>query len=134
MGLTCTDVDLSRGSLLFRQTKNGEDRVVPLVGEALDLLRMRPQGGGKVFPHDIRKAWETARRRADLENFRWHDLRHDCASRMAASGASLLDIQFVLGHKTPAMSLRYTHMNDQRMRDVLSRTFNNDEESSNGNA
>ena len=46
---------------------------------------------------------------AGIENFRFHDLRHSCASYLAMNGASLVEIADVLGHKTLAMVRRYAH-------------------------
>jgi integrase len=64
-------------------------------------------------PVDLRKPWETALKRAEIENFRWHDLRHSAASFMAANGASLLQIGDVLGHKSAQTTKRYAHLTDQ---------------------
>jgi integrase len=54
-------------------------------------------------PLDIRTAWEGARERSQIEDFRFHDLRHSAASYLAMSGASLAEIAEVLGHKTLSM-------------------------------
>jgi site-specific recombinase XerD len=47
---------------------------------------------------------------AGLKDFRWHDLRHSCASFLAASGASLVEIGSVLGHRSPSVTARYAHL------------------------
>ena len=45
-------------------------------------------------------SWHGALRAAEIKNFRFHDLRHSCASALAQSGASLLEIADVLGHRS----------------------------------
>ena len=53
---------------------------------------------------------ETARDSIGLKDMRWHDLRHSCASYMAQSGANLLEIGAQLGHKSPSVTMRYSHL------------------------
>jgi len=47
---------------------------------------------------------------AEVSNFRFHDLRHTTASYLAQSGASLLEIADVLGHKQISVTKRYAHL------------------------
>ena len=56
---------------------------------------------------------------AKLEGFRFHDLRHCCASYLAANGASLLEIADVLGHKTLHMVRRYSHLTQSHKAAVI---------------
>lgn len=118
------DVDLKTGRALVRHTKNGEQRVLPLAGRALEVLRgLRLQNSARseyVFPQPFGDEpgayeyfdahWYVAREAAGLADFRFHDLRHTTASMLAAQGASLLEIADVLGHKTLAMVKRYSHL------------------------
>ena len=131
MGLTWDDVDLHQGRITLYETKNGEIRVVPLVGKALDLLKEHSKvrnlktsllfpgkptrdGDGKVNykPVDLRAPWMTALDKAKTEDFRFHDLRHSAASYLAMNGASLAEIAEVLGHKTLQMVKRYAHLSE----------------------
>jgi len=97
-----------------------ENRVVPVTGLALTLLRAKPQTRGKLFK-DWRTAFENAVRRAGIEGFRFHDLRHTTASYLAMQGASLLEIGAVLGHKSPSMTARYAHLTKSHTRGILQR-------------
>lgn len=58
-------------------------------------------------------------REAELENFRFHDLRHTTASYLAMNGATLIEIAAVLGHKTLQMVKRYSHVTDQHTSAIL---------------
>jgi integrase len=61
----------------------------------------------------IDKAWQAAREDSGIGDFRFHDLRHSAASYLAMSGASLMDIAAILGHKTLGMVKRYSHLSEQ---------------------
>ncbi|MHB1753816.1 MAG: tyrosine-type recombinase/integrase [Acidiferrobacter sp.] len=131
MSLSWGQVDLSRRVILLEDTKNGERRPLPIVGPALDILRERAKvrrlDTDLVFPGrthpkqpvDLRTPWETALRRASIENFHWHDLRHTTASYLAMNGAGLQEIAAVLGHKTLAMVKRYAHLSHEHVAGVM---------------
>jgi integrase len=131
MGLTWDDVDLHRERITLNETKNGERRVVPLVGKALELLKehakVRRIDTQLVFPGkvranrpiDLRTPWETALKAAGIKDFRFHDLRHSTASYLAMNGASLAEIAEVLGHKTLQMVKRYAHLSEAHTAGVV---------------
>jgi len=132
LSLHWSDVNLKRGMLTFRKTKNGETRAVPLTGYALEVLahhtKLRRLDTILVFPErtgtrpmSIREAWKFAIQRAGITNFRFHDLRHSAASYLAMGGASLAEIAEVLGHKTLQMTKRYTHLTESHTRGVVER-------------
>jgi integrase len=111
------------GHAIVRETKNGETRVLPLVGKALEALRsLKPHGSAKSpwvfaqpsgFPGPYQNfdgVWYAAIEAACIEDFRFHDLRHTTASYLAAQGASLLEIADTLGHRTLSMVKRYAHL------------------------
>jgi integrase len=141
LGLTLDDVDLKRGIAVFRNTKNGETRVAPLVGHLKEILQAQinwvkekykgmeekpsrrwlfPSRNGQA-PIDIRKPWEKARDAAGLVDFRFHDLRHSTASYLAMSGASQLEIAEVLGHRTLQMVKRYSHLSESHVKGLITR-------------
>ena len=121
-----------RGVIILHETKNGERRILPLTGHALELMKehskIRQLNCDLVFPGkdfkkpiDLRTPFETALKRAEIENFRWHDLRHSCASYLAMNGASLAEIAEVLGHKTLSMVKRYSHLSEAHTSKVVAR-------------
>ena len=81
-------------------------------------LRHANPRGRAIFP---RKPWEEALSAAEIEDFRFHDLRHSAASYLAMSGATLAEIAEVLGHKTLAMVKRYSHLTEQHTSKVVAR-------------
>lgn len=132
LGLCWKDVDLSRGIITLHETKNGERRILPLAGHALELMKqhskIRHVNSEFVFPSynlknpiDLRTPFENALKRAGISDFRWHDLRHSCASYLAMNGASLAEIAEILGHKTLQMVKRYAHLSDAHTSKVVAR-------------
>ena len=56
------------------------------------------------------KAWRSALKRAGIENFRWHDLRHTWASWLVQNGTPMYDLQEMGGWKSAEMVRRYAHL------------------------
>jgi integrase len=129
LNLTWNQVDLSRGCIYLDVTKNGERRILPLTGHVLELMSHHPKGKSTfVFPGphtgrplSIRTAWQTAVKRAKLEDFRFHDLRHTAVSYLAMQGCSLIEIAEILGHKDLSMTKRYSHLSQEHTRKVLTK-------------
>jgi len=122
------DVDTERGFLAIRNPKGGKDATIPLSDAASELLEARPRlkGSKYVFPGrrggkrtDVKKALQKIRERAKFpEGFRpLHGLRHVFASGLASSGeVDLYTLQRLLTHKSPMMTMRYSHLRDDTLR------------------
>jgi integrase len=121
MALEWQRIDIKNKTARLVTSKNGQPRTLPLVPAVVERVEamVRPITGGLLFasprdsekPYEMRKAWNAAVKAAGLENFRFHDLRHTAASLLAASGASVIEIADVLGHRQLAVAYRYTHLN-----------------------
>ena len=68
---------------------------------------------------NIRTAFEHACRDAKIDAFRFHDLRHTCASWLVMKGRSLKEVQEILEHREFSMTLRYAHLSPDRLRDAV---------------
>ncbi len=122
--LCWTDVDLNKGKITIRESKNGDMRSVPVLGFVLELLRQLAMGQtslgylfpsqDKTLPLDLRRAYRTAIKRAKLRDFRGHDCRHSYATEMLAQGLSLGEIGHLLGHRSVSMTRRYAHLVESR--------------------
>jgi integrase len=126
MGLEWERVDLSTSRITLYQTKNGKARGVPInraVYEAL--VAIQPDAAlrhGWVFTTRNARAWGQIRtafakacERAGLKGFRFHDLRHTCASHMVMRGRSLQEVKEVLGHSDLKLTLRYAHLSPRHL-------------------
>lgn len=135
LALRWADVDLNRDipRAIVRVSKNGDPRVLPLIGTALGELRvLKAQAdpnshfvfarkGADVPYRSFDGHWYRALAAAGIRDFRFHDLRHTCASYLASQGASLLEIADVLGHRTMAMVKRYSHLTKEHKVHLLVR-------------
>lgn len=138
LALTWTDVDLEARTALLTTTKNGEPRLAPLSPEALKVLRrqVRNDGENRVFPasgNAVRLAWERLKKRAGVENLRFHDLRHEAISRFFELGLSTVEVATISGHKDTRMLMRYTHLRAETIAqkmDKLSRLGATEDENS----
>lgn len=131
-------VDMGAGRMYFVRTKNGEPRMIkmhPLVFAAVEALwktRKRPVAGhvflnrlGKPYGdtrdyklpggNPLRKAHETACKRAGIEGFRIHDWRHHWASWAVMNGVDLLTIKKLGGWKSLRMVERYAALSTEHM-------------------
>lgn len=119
LDLCWQDVDLDRGSVLFRQTKGRQARRVPLLPEAIMALEPVKKDIGPVFPDwhpDTVSKWFHALALSCGVKARLHDLRHSAATYMLKSGIPIQIVKEILGHAQISTTLAYSHILD----DVIS--------------
>lgn len=97
--------DVKGGVIVARDTKNGTDRIIPILPELKPHLSQLPFDAGW---RNVYRGFERARERAGLE-IRYHDLRHMVASALARSGADLRLSMDLMGHKSVETHRRYVH-------------------------
>ena len=118
--LTWSNVHLDRKQMTVKSStsKSGRQRVIPLNTDAMGALRRWKQqtGTGLVFTKEgksiqnPRRAWIKLIQAARIEDFRFHDCRHDFASQLVMGGIDLLTVSKLLGHSTMDMTMRYAHL------------------------
>lgn len=121
------DVDFARGVIHVRQTKTDKDRVVPMNETVRGLLESRPRTSGYVFPSpktggrliEIKHKFDEARTAAKIKDFRFHDLRHTAATRLADAGVNVIVIAEVLGHGDIRTTKRYSHVMEESKREAV---------------
>ncbi len=136
LGLRWRDMDLDRGIALLGRTKNGDRRSLVLLADVVEALRPFHSGDGARYvfgsvrskhqaPASIDSAWRDAVARAKVRDFRFHDLRHCCASYLAQAGTPLHVIAEVLGHRKLDMARRYSHLTTQTKASAMQHALNN---------
>ena len=115
LALEWDHIDFFRSRALLPETKNGRSRWVPLNGKVLDILTDLEPRNNRVFPitdNAFRQAWDRLRKRANIYNLTFHDLRHEAISRLFESGLSIPQVMKISGHQTAGQLFRYIQLQD----------------------
>jgi len=128
------NVDFGTGLITMPRSKHGETRRVPMNDTVREILRTRPNRlkGAFIFPsatgetpidaqNYVNRTFLPALREARIEGFTWHCLRHTFASRLVMAGVDLRTVQELMGHKTLAMTLRYSHLSPAHQLEAVQR-------------
>ena len=126
---------IRNGFIYLRKTKTGNSRQIPVndrLGTLFKEIRREQQlkseyvftyltsETGKLEPVDsVKRSFAGALRRAGIDDFKFHDLRHTFASQLIMKGGSLKDVQEILGHKTMTMTLRYAHLSQEHKKKAV---------------
>lgn len=130
--LRWNDIDFERRTAYVSTTKNGQPKVLPLTDSVIRELQLfDSKDNGLIFASKVKedvaycftKPWKKALEDAEIKDFRFHDLRHSCASYLAQSGASLLEIADVLGHKQISVTKRYAHLCIEHKSSLINRVM-----------
>jgi len=101
-------------TVYISDTKNGESRTVPLSPCALDVIQKQQEKKyGEIFEirgDSVGQAFRRITKRAQIQNLRFHDLRHEATSRLFEKGLQIMDVAVITGHKYFASLKRYTHL------------------------
>jgi integrase len=110
--------------------KTNKARRVPLNAEALETLKAWRPLAHPEYPFtnkisgkpsvEYDAPWRLLLKRAEITNFRWHDMRHDFASRLVMAGVDLNRVRELLGHGDLKMTLRYAHLAPKHLADAVS--------------
>lgn len=119
LGLKWGQVDLENRVITILFSKSGRVRKIPINSVLLEVLKglKRKATGEYVFTcvrtkapaGKIQTAWLTAIRKSGIIRFRFHDLRHNFATHLVASGVDLVTVKELLGHADIKMTMRYAH-------------------------
>jgi integrase len=123
------DVSLKQSAVFLRDTKNGTPRSVPLSDEAraiIEAVAPIEERKGLVFKSSryggklsIHKAFYKALAAANISDLHIHDFRHLFCTAAAQSGASILQIKAITGHKTLQQLSRYTHIEGVHLKHIV---------------
>jgi len=129
--LRCQDVDVIHKTVTVPHMKTKNDLILPLVGEAYEILTRRCTNLAEpnyIFPEKrngrqggcYRRAFEEAVKRAGLsDGVTFRTLRHSCASYLIQAGIPLIVVSQILAHTSVAMTQKYAHLQIENLRDAL---------------
>jgi integrase len=121
---------IRNGFIYLTETKSGKSRQIPINNRLADVFKEVRRGNqlksefvfcdsqGRRFL-EVKRSFASACKRAGVEDFRFHDLRHTFASRLVMKGASLKAVQELLGHADMKMTMRYAHLSHEHLRDSV---------------
>ena len=138
--LTWDDINFMHALLTVKgnSAKSGKTRHVPLNTVALQALKDWQQHGnhfnGLVFSNaktgiafgQVKKSWVRILEKADIKNFRWHDMRHHFASKLVMTGVDLNTVRELLGHADIKMTLRYAHLAPEHKANAVAKLVTQD--------
>ncbi|MCF6155360.1 MAG: site-specific integrase [Candidatus Brocadia sp.] len=120
LGLKWDNVDLNAGFILLNQdqTKNSERKEIPInqtlretlegITSQFDYVFVNPLTGNRY--DNVKRSFNTALKKAEIRDFKFHDLRHTFASHLVMAGIDLTTVKELMGHKDFKMTLRYAHL------------------------
>lgn len=126
LSLEWRDVNFNDETIMVRAatSKSGKQYYVPMNEQVISILTQwrkqmkksnpnslvfpSPQTGKKMDNRNT--AWGTLLKKANIQDFRWHDMRHDFASQLVMMGVDLNTVRELLGHADMKMTLRYAHL------------------------
>lgn len=118
LNLKWRNIDLELGFAFLFDTKNGDDRRVPLTKYCRTILNRLPRTNPYVFPISatcVHLAWNRAKKKSNITDLRFHDLRHEGISRFFEMGLSVPEVALISGHKDVRQLFRYTHLNPENI-------------------
>ncbi len=126
LNLFWENVHLDAREIELRKTKNGKPRRIPLnenLVRMFEALKAKNGHSPYVFPNpttkrpyfDIKHSFLAACERAGIRDFRFHDLRHTCATRLLDGGVNIVTVRDLLGHFDVSMTQRYTNPGREQM-------------------
>lgn len=130
-GIRVEDFDIGSRSIIIRdrkdpQDKIGNDQVVPLLPDALDIVisKVGSRKSGKIFGYEARSVSASFTRittELGIQDLRFHDLRHTAITRLFRLGLTIELVAILSGHKDWKTLRRYTHLNAQDVHAQLER-------------
>ena len=130
------NIDLERRSWYVPLTKTGKPRYIVLNDRALRIIEHAMRLQRRQYDHRpdwvfvnprtqlpyrcIFHRWNKIRTQLKLNDMRIHDLRHSFASTLVNNGATLYEVQKLLGHSRSITTERYAHLANHRLKQAAS--------------
>jgi len=130
LNLKWSQIDLKNGFIDILKSKSGKERKIPVAKKVKEVFENMGKNGEEfvfVNPetkkpyYDIKKSFASLLKKADIKNFRFHDLRHTVATRLVECGTDLLIVQELLGHANIQTTMRYAHPVPERKQTAINR-------------
>lgn len=126
LSLTKDCVVLTRKVIVLNDTKNGDQRTIPLTDVAMSLIKpFMTTSGNQVFSYTsngFKSAWRLAMIDLGIVDLHFHDLRHEAISRLVEMGTlNLIEIASISGHRSMSMLKRYSHIDSSKLHSKINK-------------
>lgn len=127
------NIDFAENIMTVLQTKTGKTKIIPMSNRVREILQKRRSIKGIVFrtsngtPYSVSnldRDWWKALHKANIKDFRWHDLRHTCGSRLASRQDNRFAVKSILGHSDWKSTDRYVHLDTETLKKAVNDAFN----------
>lgn len=127
LNLEWANIDFNSDFIELLKTKSGKSRKIPISSVLKNTLNSIEKTSTYVFVNpktnkpyvDIKKSFHKVLQKANIENFRFHDLRHTVATRLVEKGIDLIVVQDILGHSKVSTTQRYAHPVPERKQQAM---------------
>ena len=129
--LTWKQVNLFSRMIIVEITKNGDPVGIPMTENVFTELKslntVRRIDSDFIFGKNgkpfrrwwISKSFKKVCEKASIENFRFHDLRHDFCSRLVQRGVGLYTVAALAGHRDISTTQRYAHLSPEKLKSAV---------------
>lgn len=127
-----SNINFTENIITVKQSKTGKTKIIPMSNRVKEILLKR-RGIGYVFrtsngtPYresNLDRDWWKALQKANIKDFRWHDLRHTCGSRLASRQDNRFAVKNILGHSDWKSTDRYVHLDTETLKKAVNDAFN----------
>jgi len=116
--LTRSCIDSRNDMIVLYQPKTQRSKMIPMTNRVKEILK-NEISFKNVVPRSINRYFNRLIGSCDIENFRFHDLRHTFASKLAIKGVPIYVISELLGHTNIQMTMRYAHLSPKAKREAI---------------
>ena len=121
------NIDFDYGFIELLETKSGKSRKIPISDTLMKILNRQSKEYNYVFTNpetkqpytDIKHSFHTVLNAANIQNFRFHDLRHTVATRLVEKNIDLVVVKEILGHADIQTTMRYAHAVPKRKLEAI---------------
>lgn len=134
--LDCSDIDLLKRQITFRDTKNTKTRTIPMPEQVVEMLSAYKisKENEPLFTNKkgerincISKSFERVVAEMKLnkgisdrrQKFTFHNCRHTYGSWLVQAGVSLYEVKELMGHENIEMTLRYAHLSPKKFEESV---------------
>lgn len=98
---------------IVQQYLNARSKLLFEKGNTFEKSFFLNRSGQAITGEQVWKGLKNAALRAGVDNFKLHNLRHNCTTDLLENGVHITKVQRILGHASLESTFRYTHVTDE---------------------